>query len=83
MIFTGKPIPLPLASDINRCLAHGHQNGEWCERRNTCACHETIKHDAGIKAPAAFRKCISDKFAAYLPLDGFPIDDNEEEGRPA
>lgn len=83
MNFTGQPIPLPLDPTINRCLAHGHKEGEWCERRATCACHETIKHDRGIKAPAAYRKCTSELYAAYLPLCGFPISDNEDEGRPA
>ncbi|MBS1143398.1 MAG: hypothetical protein H6R14_804 [Proteobacteria bacterium] len=83
MNFTGQPIPLPLDPTINRCLAHGDHVGEWCERSETCACHQTIKHDRGIYPPAAFRKCTTDHFAAYLPLEGFPIDDNEDEGRPA
>lgn len=83
MNHTGKPIPLPLEATINRCLAHGDQVGDWCERRETCACHQTIKHDRGIHAPAAFRKCMTDNFAAYLPMTGFPMEDAEEEGRPA
>jgi len=78
-----KPIPLPLPADYQRCLAHGDKPGEWCERRETCACHETIKHDRGVHAPAAYRKCMTDHFAAYLPLDGFPLADHEDEGRPA
>lgn len=72
-----KPITLPLSPDVNRCLAHGHKQGEWCERRYQCAAHETIKQDAGIHAPAAFRKCTSDLYAAYLPLDGFHDEDSE------
>lgn len=71
------PTQLPLDPQINRCLAHGHKVGEWCERRYTCACHETIKHDAGISAPAAYRKCTSDLYAAYLPIDGFHDQDIE------
>ena len=77
MNFTGKPIPLPLDPTINRCLAHGHLEGEWCEKRYQCACHETIKHDHGVKAPAAYRKCNSDLYAAFLPVDGFPLELNE------
>lgn len=72
-----KPIPLPLDPSINRCLAHGDKPGDWCERRYQCACHETIKHDFGINAPAAYRKCSSDHFAAYLPLEGFPDKDEQ------
>ena len=83
MNYTGKPIPLPLDQSINRCLAHGEKVGDWCERRDNCACHETIKHDRGIHAPAAFRKCRTDLYSAHLPLEGFPIEDCEEEGRPA
>jgi hypothetical protein len=83
MNFTGKPIPMPLDAGINRCLAHGHQAGEWCERREQCAAHLTIRHDAKINAPAAFRKCMTDNMAGYLPINGFPIEDCEEEGRPA
>lgn len=72
-----KPITLPLSPDVKRCLAHGYKEGEWCERRYQCAAHETIKHDAGIHAPAAFRKCNSDLYAAYLPLAGFHDEDSE------
>jgi len=74
-----KPIALPLSRDINRCLAHGHQAGEWCERRYQCACHETIKHDAGINAPAQYRKCWTENWVGYLPLDGFKDDDEVQE----
>lgn len=69
------PVALPLSRDINRCLAHGNRPGEWCERRYQCACHETIKHDAGINAPAAYRKCASDLYAAFIPLEGFEKED--------
>ena len=70
-----KPVALPLSRDINRCLAHGRIVGEWCERRYQCACHETIKHDLGINAPAAYRKCTSDLYAAFIPLEGFEKED--------
>jgi len=70
-----KITPLPLEAGINRCLAHGHLQGEWCDRRYQCACHETIKHDHGINAPAAYRKCTSDLMAAFIPL----VLDEEEE----
>lgn len=83
MNFTGQPIPLPLDAGINRCLGHGHMAGEWCDRLEHCAAHQTIKHDAGINAPSAFRKCMTDNYAGYLPLEGFPIEEREEEGRPA
>ena len=66
-----KTIKLPIQSEIVRCLAHGHKQGDWCERRYQCACHETIKHDRGIKAPAAYRKCTSDLYVAFIPLAGF------------
>ncbi|WP_150428840.1 hypothetical protein [Dechloromonas sp. CZR5] len=69
-------MPLPLDSTINRCLAHGDKEGEWCERRYQCACHETIKHDHGNEAPAAYRKCSSSLFVAFLPIEGFPIEDD-------
>ena len=78
MNFTGKPIPLPLDAGINRCLAHGHQAGEWCDRREHCAAHLTIRHDARINAPAAFRKCLTDNMAAYLPIKGFPVEEDTE-----
>lgn len=66
---------LPLDAGVNRCLAHGNRPGEWCERRYQCAAHETIKHDAGISAPAAYRKCTSDLYAAFLPIEGFEVED--------
>ena len=71
MDLTNQPITLPLDAGINRCLAHGANRLDWCEKRATCACHETIKHDAGINAPAAYRKCSTDAYACYLPLHGF------------
>ena len=74
MNFTGKPIQLPLEPGINRCLGHGHNKGEWCEKLATCAAHQTISHDAQVFAPVAYRKCMTDNFAAYLPIDGFPIE---------
>ena len=83
MNFTGQPITLPLYAGINRCLGHGEKKGEWCNRIDTCACHQTIQHDAGINAPAAYRKCMSEHYAAYLPMEGFPFDDTKDEGRPA
>lgn len=77
MIFTGNPIPMPLDSGINRCLAHGHMAGEWCERREHCAAHQTIKHDIGINVPTAYRKCMTDNFAAYLPVSGFATEQEQ------
>lgn len=71
MEFTNTPPSLPLDKSINRCLAHGDKVGEWCERRYQCACHETIKHDMGINAPAAYRKCSNDTYASYIPMVGF------------
>lgn len=71
MEFTGQPVTLPLQYEINRCLAHGDRPGEWCERRYQCAAHETIKHDGGIRVPTAYRKCMTDAYAAYLPMVGF------------
>lgn len=77
MDLTHKPITLPLDASINRCLAHGSNRLDWCEKRATCACHETIKHDAGIHAPAAYRKCSTEAYACYLPLHGFVESDLE------
>ena len=79
MNFTGKPIPLPLDYGINRCLGHGHNKGEWCAKLATCAAHQTISHDSGIFAPVAYRKCMTDNFAAYLPIDGFPAEEEYHE----
>lgn len=83
MNFTGTPIPLPLDAGITRCLGHGYKKGEWCDRLETCAAHQTIKHDNGGLSPTAFRKCTTDNMAGFLPLEGFPIEDCEDEGRPA
>lgn len=69
-------ITLPLLRDINRCLAHGHNEGEWCERRDHCARHITIRHDTG-SVPACYRACSSDLMAAYIPIEGFPPKDDE------
>ncbi len=66
-----KPIQMPLEASINRCLGHGHQVGEWCEKRYQCACHETIKHDLGINPPVAYRKCWTESWAGFIPMDGF------------
>lgn len=80
MNFTGRPVALPLDPQINRCLAHGDKVGEWCDRREQCACHETIKHDRGINVPAAYRKCMTDNFASFIPLEGFTDWDADDEG---
>jgi hypothetical protein len=79
MNFTATPIPMPLDAGINRCLAHGHMAGEWCARRETCAAHQTIRYDLRINVPAAYRKCTSDLYAAYLPVDGFPEEPESSE----
>lgn len=70
------PITLPLDRDINRCLAHGDNPTDWCERRFQCACHETIKHDR-VPVPTAYRKCRTDTYAAFLPLAGYAETDSE------
>lgn len=75
MNYTGKLIPLPLGEEINRCLAHGIHINDPCERRETCACHMTIKHDRGLNTKTVYRKCNSDLYAAYMPLDGWPAED--------
>ncbi len=72
-------INLPLDPTINRCLAHGHLVNNWCEKRYECACHETIKHDAGLNVPAAYRKCNSDLYVAFIPLAGIPTRDEVAE----
>lgn len=74
-----KPISLPLAADLRRCLAHGNQPGEWCERRSDCARHETIRHDGpeSTGIPVVYRMCETELFAAHLPLQGFPDRDEE------
>lgn len=71
MEFTTTPPKLPLDPTINRCLAHGDKKGEWCDRRDQCACHVTIRHDTGASVPTAYRKCMTDAFAAYIPITGF------------
>jgi len=72
-----KPITLPLEASIVRCLAHGEWPGQWCERRADCAAHETIAHDpANLVTRVAYRKCSTDLFAAFLPLAGFPDDED-------
>lgn len=83
MNLTGTPPILPLPESVNRCLAHGEMKNEWCERRYQCACHETIKYDRGLKTATAYRKCTTDLYAAYIPLEGFQPCEEEEEGRPA
>lgn len=67
-------IALPLSRDINRCLAHGHLEGEWCDRRERCARHLTIRLDAA-PVPACYRACSSDLMSAYIPIAGFPPKD--------
>lgn len=67
-------ITLPLSRDINRCLAHGHLEGEWCDRREHCARHLTIRFDS-THVPACYRACSSDLMAAYIPITGFPPKD--------
>lgn len=71
MDYSNNPVTLPLPASINRCLAHQEKPGEWCPRRYECAAHETIKHDRGIKAPAAYQKCRSDNWVGFIPLAGF------------
>lgn len=72
------PINLPIDPSIARCLAHGDRPGEWCLRRNDCACHETIKHDREAAPTIVYRKCHGDNYVAHLPLSGFPETDDSE-----
>lgn len=78
MNLTKTPPTLPLDAGVNRCLAHGNRPCEWCERRYQCAAHETIKHDAGINAPAQYRKCWTETWQGFIPLDGFSDEDEQE-----
>ena len=80
-----KPITLPLNPEINRCNAHGSRPHEWCDRRHNCAAHQTIIHDlplwqAGHTLPVANRKCWTEHWVGYLPLEGFEVEDVETEG---
>lgn len=75
MTLNGRPITLPIDPFINRCLGIGDALGERCERHQSCACHRTIAADE-INRPTAWRKCYTDQFVAYLPMDGFT--DTEE-----
>lgn len=70
-----KPITLPIDSEIVRCLAHTNEPRVWCDRRANCAAHETIRFDTQ-DCQVVERKCSSDFYVGYLPLDGFP--DNDE-----
>jgi hypothetical protein len=62
---------------MNRCLAHGHTAGEFCERANNCARNVSIRHDV-VPVPAQYRACSSDLMAGYIPLEGFPPKDEDE-----
>ena len=74
------PITLPIEANITRCLGHGDKPREWCKYHANCAAHETIKHDSGITPPVVNRKCQTELFAAYLPLEGLPVHDSDSEG---
>jgi hypothetical protein len=70
-------LPLPLSRDINRCLAHDHIAGQFCERANDCARHVSIRFDI-VPVPAQYRCCSSDLMAGHIPLAGFPPRDEDD-----
>ena len=73
-------IALPLNKDIQRCLAHGNRDREWCEQANNCARHVTLRHDPVLdpQITPLCRACSSDLMAGYMPLEGFQKDDENE-----
>lgn len=78
------PIALPLNPEITRCNAHSSMAREWCDRRHDCAAHQTIQHDmqlwkAGNNIATANRKCWTENWVGYLPLDGFDFADEVAE----
>lgn len=77
MNLNGQPITLPIDPGINRCIGIGYAMGEQCERIATCACHQTIAADSK-PLPAAWRKCFTDQYIAYLPMDGFTDSERDE-----
>ena len=61
---------LPLPADQTRCLAHTHQRGEWCQRRETCARQLTIRHDRYFQPVTVHeRLCISNEFEMFVAVD--------------
>lgn len=82
-------ITLPLNKNIVRCLAHGHREREWCDRAENCARHLTLRHDPipkngqtdaakiACETTTVYRACQTDLMAGYMPLEGFPKDDEQ------
>lgn len=84
MNLTKTPPTLPINPEITRCNAHGSMEREWCVRRHNCAAYQTIVHDlplwkAGHNIATANRKCWTENWVGYLPLDGFKDDDEVQE----
>lgn len=57
---------------------------DWCERIYDCGAHQTIQHDlplwkAGHNIAIAKRKCWTENWVGYLPLDGFDFADEVAE----
>jgi|JI10StandDraft_1071094.scaffolds.fasta_scaffold01019_18 hypothetical protein len=73
-----KPMPLPLPADYQRCLAHGLYEGDTCFQADNCARHVTLRHDRPHITPM-HRACLSENMVMYLPLEGFPDRDAEDE----
>lgn len=73
-----KPMPLPLPADYQRCLAHGLYEGDTCFQADNCARHVTLRHDRPHITPM-HRACLSENMVMYLPMEGFPDRDAEDE----
>lgn len=69
------PITLPLPDTMARCLAEGHIHPQKCERASHCARYLSIELDTE-PVMVRNRACSSDLMAAYIPIDGFPTEDD-------
>ena len=59
---------LPLDPSINRCLARGETEREWCDRADQCARHVSIRHDT-TAVPAYLRACASDHVQGFIAIE--------------
>lgn len=72
------PTKLPLPETMSRCLGHGSLKTDWCARLETCATHQTIAQDYKIDVQIENRKCWTDNWVGYIPMDGSLADIKNE-----
>jgi hypothetical protein len=71
------PVTLPLNADTARCLGRWDKPSQVCAKRDECARHVTMNHDAEpwTLAKPYFRLCDAG-YSLMVPLSGYEVEND-------